>query len=89
MKAIELNATVTRYDEKKWQTETLLIVWTEELIESQLNDMLSEIETKSVELTKYFPKSDFTRNEIESILGMYGQIEEDENYYDVTWYKHN
>ena len=69
---------------------TASIIWNEDFIISELNELLEDKNIETATLDCQFLKSDFTFSEVENLLGIYGEIDEEtESYYSVNWYKSN
>lgn len=90
MKPTTLNQITVNFNGNSTSNETIEMVWTSDLIESELNDILTDKNIQEAILEKQFLKSDFTLEEIENILGLYGEInDENDEIISVTWMKFN
>lgn len=90
MKNYKLNCSQDYFNGTSTSNETLSKSWNESLIELELEELLNEDENvKSAHLSYNFKKSDFTEDEVNDLLGLYGEIEGDENeFYQVGWSKY-
>ena len=90
MKTYKLNNSQDFFNGSSTSNETLSREWTQELINEELNELLNEDEkVKSGHLSYNFKKSEFSEDEVCNLLGLYGEIEGEENdFYQVGWSKY-
>jgi len=91
MKAIELEFSQKKFNGDFTGGTTIPRVWSEDLIEKELDELLNESESiEEASLSGDFPKSEFSIEEVEAIVGLYGEIVEDcENAINVSWAKYS
>lgn len=90
MKKFKLKCSQSYFNGSSTSNETLPKNWNEDLIEKELNELLNEDETVSAAYLSYnFDKSNFSRDDVDSLLGLNGEIEgEQESFYQVGWSKY-
>ena len=65
-------------------------IWNEDFINSELNELLEDKNIETATLDYKFLKSDFNLDEVENLLGIYGEIDDEtEDYYSINWVKSN
>ena len=91
MKAITLNYVTKDFNGKERNSGTTASrIWNEDFITSELNELLSDKNIETATLDAHILKSDFTLDEVEDLIGIYGEIDDEtESYYSINWFKSN
>ena len=91
MKAIKLSYATKDFNGNQRNSGTTASrIWNEDFINSELNELLEDKNIETATLDGQFLKSDFNLDEVENILGIYGEIDDEtEDYYSINWVKSN
>jgi len=91
MKAITLSYATKDFNGNQRNSGTTASrIWNEDFITSELNELLSDKNIETATLDAHILKSDFTLDEVEDLIGIYGEIDDEtESYYSINWFKSN
>ena len=91
MKAIKLSYVTKDFNGNQRNSGTTASrIWNEYFITSELNELISDENIETATLDAHILKSDFTLDEVEDLIGIYGEIDDEtESYYSINWFKTN